>query len=72
MNTSSENNAPSSTVPPLWQAAYERYELRNNLNVLEDKHNLLDLLQPKIEQHSDSVAFSMGPATLSFAQLDIA
>ena len=72
MNTSSENSAPSSTVPPLWQAAYEKYGLRNNLNVLEDKHNLLDLLQPKIEQHSDSVAFSMGPATLSFAQLDIA
>lgn len=72
MNTSAENNAPSHTVPPLWQATYEKYGLRNNLNVLEDKHNLLDLLQPKIEQHSDSVAFSMGPATLSFAQLDIA
>ncbi|MEN2751905.1 AMP-binding protein [Psychrobacter sp. FBL11] len=72
MNTSAENNAPSHTVPPLWQVAYERYGLRNNLNVLEDKHNLLDLLQPKIDQHSDSVAFSMGPATLSFAQLDIA
>ncbi|AMN66474.1 AMP-binding protein [Psychrobacter sp. P11G5] len=72
MNTSFDNNAPSSTVPPLWQAAYEKYGLRNNLNVLEDKHNLIDLLQPKIDQHSDSVAFSMGPATLTFAQLDIA
>lgn len=72
MNTSFDNNAPSSTIPPLWQAAYEKYGLRNNLNVLEDKHNLIDLLQPKIDQHSDSVAFSMGPATLTFAQLDIA
>lgn len=72
MDISSENNAPSRTIPPLWQAAYEQYGLRNNLNVLEDKHNLLDLLQPKIDQHNPSVAFSMGPATLTFAQLDIA
>ncbi len=72
MNNSSDNNAPSSTIPPLWQAAYEKYGLRNNLNVLEDKHNLIDLLQPKIDQHSNSVAFSMGPAKLTFAQLDIA
>lgn len=72
MDTSSENNAPSRTIPPLWQAAYEQYGLRNNLNMLEGKHNLLDLLQPKIDQYRDSVAFSMGPATLTFAQLDIA
>jgi len=63
---------PSTNTPPLWQASYEKYGLRNNLDVLEGKHNLLDLLQPKIDQHSDSVAFSMGPATLTFAQLDIA
>ena len=72
MNDSFENNSPSATVPPLWQAAYEQYGLKNNLDVLEGKHNLLDLLQPKIEQHSESVAFSMGAATLTFAQLDIA
>ena len=72
MNTSAENNAPSMTTPPLWQAAYEQYGLRNNLDMLEGKHNLIDLLQPKIDQHSDSVAFSMGPATLTFGQLDIA
>ena len=70
--TTSTNNMPSSNTPPLWQASYEKYGIRNNLDVLEDKHNLLDLLQPKIDQHSDSVAFSMGPATLTFAQLDIA
>lgn len=72
MNTSAENNAPSMTTPPLWQAAYQQYGLRNNLDTLEGKHNLIDLLQPKIDQHSDSVAFSMGPATLTFGQLDIA
>ena len=70
--TTSTNAMPSSNTPPLWQASYEKYGIRNNLDVLEDKHNLLDLLQPKIDQHSDSVAFSMGPATLTFAQLDIA
>ena len=72
MTASSENSAPSKTIPPLWQAAYEHYGLRNNLDVLEGKDNLLDLLQPKIDQHSDSIAFSMGSATLSFVQLDIA
>ena len=72
MNTSFDNNAPSSTTPPLWQAAYEQYGLRNNLDALEGKQNLIDLLQPKIDQYSDSVAFSMGPATLTFGQLDIA
>ncbi len=72
MDTSSENNAPSRTIPPLWQAAYEQYGLRNSLAVLEGKYNLLDLLQPKIDQHRMSVAFSMGPATLTFGQLDIA
>ena len=70
--TTSTNDMPSSNTPPLWQASYEKYGIRNNLDVLENKHNLLDLLQPKIDQHSDSVAFSMGPATLTFAQLDIA
>ena len=72
MNTSFDNNAPSSTTPPLWQAAYEQYGLRNNLDELEGKQNLIDLLQPKIDQYSDSVAFSMGAATLTFGQLDIA
>lgn len=72
MNTSFDNNAPSSTRPPLWQAAYEQYGLRNNLDELEGKQNLIDLLQPKIDQYSDSVAFSMGAATLTFGQLDIA
>ena len=72
MNTSFDNNAPSSTTLPLWQAAYEQYGLRNNLDVLEDKQNLIDLLQPKIDQHNDSIAFSMGTATLTFGQLDIA
>ena len=70
--TTSTNDMPSSNTPPLWQASYEKHGLRNNLDVLEGKHNLLDLLQPKIDQHSDSVAFSMGPATLTFTQLDIA
>ncbi|WP_250163549.1 AMP-binding protein [Psychrobacter sp. WY6] len=70
--TTSTNDMPSSNTPPLWQASYEKYGIRNNLDVLENKHNLLDLLQPKIDQHSCSVAFSMGPATLTFAQLDIA
>ena len=70
--TTSTNDMPSSNTPPLWQASYEKYGIRNNLDVLEGKHNLLDLLQPKIDQHSNSVAFSMGPATLTFAQLDIA
>lgn len=72
MNTSFDNNAPSSTTPPLWQAAYEQYGLRNNLDALEGKQNLIDLLQPKIDQYSDSVAFSMGSTTLTFGQLDIA
>ena len=72
MNTSFDNNAHSKTTPPLWQAVYEQYGLRNNLDALEGKQNLIDLLQPKIDQHSDSVAFSMGSATLTFGQLDIA
>lgn len=72
MDISFDNNAPSSTTPPLWQAAYEQYGIRNNLDALEGKQNLIDLLQPKIDQNSDFIAFSMGPATLTFEQLDIA
>ena len=72
MDNSFENNAPSSRVPPLWQRAYEQYGLENNLDVLNGKDNLLDLLQPKIDQHSSAIAFSMGAATLNFAQLDVA
>lgn len=70
MTTAFENSSPSKTIPPLWQATYEHYGLRNNLDVLDGKNSLIDLLQPKIEQHHDSVAFSMGEATLSFGQLD--
>lgn len=70
MNAVSEDSSPSAMIPPLWQASYQKYGLRNNLTVLEGKSNLLDLLQPKIDEHSEKVAFSMGAATLSFAQLD--
>ncbi|GAF51802.1 hypothetical protein [Psychrobacter sp. JCM 18900] len=62
----------SSNTAPLWQATYDQYGLDNHLDVLEDKQNLIDLLQPKIEQHSELPAFSMGAATLTFGQLDIA
>ncbi|MFK3916684.1 AMP-binding protein [Psychrobacter sp. NPDC078501] len=62
----------SSNTAPLWQATYDQYGLDNHLDVLEGKHNLIDLLQPKIEQHSELPAFSMGAATLTFGQLDIA
>lgn len=72
MNASTENSSPSKMIPPLWQAEYEKYGLRNNLDVLEGKQNLLDLLQPKIDQYSAKTAFSMGAATLTFMQLDIA
>ncbi|MGP9543927.1 AMP-binding protein [Psychrobacter sp. AOP7-B1-25] len=66
------NTSTSSSTTPLWQATYDQYGLVNNLDVLEDKQNLIDLLQPKIEQHSELPAFSMGTATLTFGQLDIA
>ncbi|MGO2278870.1 AMP-binding protein [Psychrobacter sp. AOP7-D1-21] len=66
------NTSTSSSTTPLWQATYDQYGLDNNLDVLEGKQNLIDLLQPKIEQHSELPAFSMGAATLTFGQLDIA
>jgi len=66
------SNSPSSHTAPLWQATYDQYGLENHLDVLEDKQNLMDLLQPKIEKHSELPAFSMGAATLTFGQLDIA
>lgn len=66
------NTSTSSSTTPLWQATYDQYGLDNNLDVLDGKQNLLDLLQPKIEQHSELPAFSMGAATLTFGQLDIA
>ncbi|MGP9558017.1 AMP-binding protein [Psychrobacter sp. AOP7-A1-24] len=66
------NTSTSSSTTPLWQAAYDQYGLDNNLDVLDGKQNLIDLLQPKIEQHSELPAFSMGAATLTFGQLDIA
>ncbi|WP_367105015.1 AMP-binding protein [uncultured Psychrobacter sp.] len=72
MNATADNSSPSKSVPPLWQVSYEQYGLRNNLEVLEGKQNLLDLLQPKINQYGESTAFSMGAAKLSFVQLDIA
>lgn len=70
MNTVSESSSPSKTIPPLWQATYEQYGLRNSLEVLEGKDNLLELLQPKMDQYSEQTAFSMGAASLTFAQLD--
>jgi len=66
------STSTSSNTAPLWQATYDQYGLDNNLDVLEGKQNLIDLLQPKIEQHSALPAFSMGAATLSFGQLDTA
>lgn len=66
------NTNTSSSTTPLWQATYDQYGLDNNLDVLDGKQNLIDLLQPKIEQHSELPAFSMGAATLTFGQLDIA
>ena len=65
------NNANSATTP-LWQAAYEQYGLENQLDVLDGKNNLLDLLQPKIDENSMLTAFTMGPACLTYSQLDIA
>ena len=65
------STSPSSHTEPLWQATYDQYGLENHLDVLEDKQNLIDLLQPKIEKHSELPAFSMGAATLTFGQLDI-
>ncbi|WP_201554886.1 AMP-binding protein [Psychrobacter sp. 72-O-c] len=76
MNTTSDNRSSNAQKPPQnlspWLATYEQYGLKNDLDVLDGKHNLLDLLQPKIEQYSDRTAFRMGPASLNFAQLDIA
>ncbi len=66
------STSPSSHTAPLWQATYDQYGLENHLDVLDDKQNLMDLLQPKIEKHSELPAFSMGAATLTFGQLDIA
>ena len=66
------STSTSSNTAPLWQATYDQYGLDNHLDVLEGKHNLIDLLQPKIEQHSELPAFSMGAASLTFRQLDIA
>ncbi|MCG3843348.1 AMP-binding protein [Psychrobacter sp. Ps1] len=66
------STSPSSNTAPLWQATYDQYGLENHLDVLEGKRNLMDLLQPKIEKHSELPAFSMGAATLTFGQLDIA
>jgi len=64
------SNGTSSSAAPLWQTTYEQYGLENNLDVLAGKQNLIDLLQPKIDQHSERPAFSMGAATLTFGQLD--
>jgi len=66
------NTSTSSSTTPLWQTTYDQYGLDNNLDVLDGKQNLIDLLQPKIEQHSELPAFSMGAAKLTFGQLDIA
>ena len=66
------SNSTSSSAAPLWLTTYEQYGLDNNLNVLAGKQNLIDLLQPKIDQHSNRPAFSMGAATLTFGQLDSA
>jgi len=66
------SNSTSSSAAPLWLTTYEQYGLDNNLDVLAGKQNLIDLLQPKIDQHSNRPAFSMGAATLTFGQLDSA
>jgi len=66
------NTSTASSTTPLWQATYDQYGLDNNLDVLDGKQSLIDLLQPKIEQHSELPAFSMGAASLTFRQLDIA
>lgn len=49
-----------------------RYGLNYDLPIDDAIHNVLDLLQPKLRQHSEKTAFRMGEVTLSFAQIDIA
>lgn len=61
-----------STSPALVSEVYARHGLNYNLPIDDAIHNVIDLLQPKLTQHSEKNAFRMGDVTLSFAQIDIA
>lgn len=68
MNTQTQQ-APHTASHTLWQSLYQRhniadFHLPNNIN------NLIDLLQPSINKHSNQTALSMGQAKLTYAQLD--
>ncbi|WP_230657153.1 AMP-binding protein [Psychrobacter sp. I-STPA10] len=52
--------------------AYQDYGLDYHIEIPQHLHNVMDLLQPSFNQYGDAIAFSMGAATLTFAQLDIA
>ena len=71
-NAGASHHTARDTTSLPWHSAYEQYGLSDHLDMLQDKQNVMDLLQPKIDQHSNLVAFSMGTATITFAQLDIA
>ncbi|WP_227431266.1 AMP-binding protein [Psychrobacter sp. I-STPA6b] len=56
---------------PIWQEVYEKFSINNHIDVPVG-NGFVDLLQPKIEQYGEQVAFRMGQASLTFAQLDVA
>ena len=51
---------------------YARHNVNYNLPIDDNIENIIDLLQPKLEQNYQKTALRMGQATLSFEQLDIA
>lgn len=61
-----------SISPALISQAYARYDFNDQLSIDDTIHNITDLLQPKLTQYSEKIAFRMGEVTLSFAQIDMA
>lgn len=49
---------------------HARYGVNYDLSIDAQLQSVMDLLQPKLQQHQDKVAFRMGNATITFAQLD--
>lgn len=51
-------------------ADYQSYGLNYHLEVDDNIHSVIDLLQPKFDQYREQTAFSLGAYNLSFGQLD--
>lgn len=71
MAESNQSNSPQrSTDASKSSTDNQHHSLDIPIHVDDDIQSVMDLLQPQFDKYHDRVAFSMGPAAITFAQLD--